>query len=127
MCWGTWESKVSTAYRLGPKPASHGSRVIPAATLSISTPVRREEKLFRKAQQREDEQTHRRSRPVDAFSKSHPGRARAQKEPAGSFSYLCPFHIALGPGVDPDHVARLYEQRYLDRGARLELGRFGSP
>src|SRR5450759_4529530 len=43
---------------------------------------------FPKLQSPEDEQTRRRSRPVDAISRSHPGRARAQKEQSGSFSYL---------------------------------------
>src|SRR5260370_3647760 len=48
---------------------------------------------FGKCQPREDEQPRRRSRPGDAISKSHPGRACAQKEPSGSFSYFSEIHL----------------------------------
>src|SRR6266446_145309 len=39
---------------------------------------------------------------------------------------LSPFHVRLGPGVDPDHIPGLDEERHLDHRSRLERGRFGA-
>src|SRR5258708_39344788 len=63
----------------------------PSPTRTVSPAWRGE--TFGKSHPREDEQARPRSRPGDAISKSHPGRACAQKEPSGSFSYLSEIHL----------------------------------
>src|ERR1700693_4109311 len=69
---------------------------------------------------REDEQSRRRSRPVDAIDKSHPGRACAQKEQSGSFSYLRRLDDLAALVVAAVGADRVWPSRLLAVRARLE-------